>query len=31
MVAVEIDKDRHAHPHGDHEAGHRHEHFRPKN
>ncbi len=33
MVAVEIDKDRHAHPHDGHEAGHthRHEHIKPKN
>jgi CopG family nickel-responsive transcriptional regulator len=36
MVAVEIDKDRHAHPHDSHEAGHahpvhRHEHIKPKN
>ena len=36
MVSVEIESDRHAHPHGDHEAGHahpvhRHEHIKPKN
>jgi len=33
MVSVEIASDRHAHPHGDHEAGHshRHEHIKPKN
>jgi CopG family nickel-responsive transcriptional regulator len=36
MVSVEIESDRHAHPHGDHEDGHahpvhRHEHIKPKN
>jgi CopG family nickel-responsive transcriptional regulator len=36
MVSVEIESDRHAHPHGAHEPGHthpvhRHEHIKPKN
>ena len=32
LVAAELDKTRHAHPHGDHDAGHshRHDHLRPK-
>jgi CopG family nickel-responsive transcriptional regulator len=33
MVSVDIESDRHAHPHGGHEAAHphRHEHIKPKN